>query len=84
MTYQQLAGRLHHGAELYSTNLTEGFDWENYQALHGERAHLLFARDSHGWVHVSSPDIPLTPQPGWTLVALIEPAPVTDTVTSQG
>ncbi|MBA6138584.1 MULTISPECIES: cation:proton antiporter [Pseudomonas] len=75
MTYLQLATRLHQGAELYSTNLTEGFDWDAYQALHGERAHLLFARDGQGWVHVASPDNPLQPQPGWTLVALIEPAP---------
>ncbi|WP_049275612.1 cation:proton antiporter [Pseudomonas putida] len=75
MTYLQLANRLHQGAELYSTNLTEGFDWDAYQALHGERAHLLFARDGHGWVHVASPDNPLQPQPRWTLVALIEPAP---------
>ncbi|QCI14357.1 sodium:proton antiporter [Pseudomonas putida] len=75
MTYQQLANHLHQGAELYSTTLTDGFDWEAYQALHGQRAHLLFARDSHGWVHVSTPDAPLRPQPGWTLVALIEPAP---------
>ncbi|MFG0852372.1 cation:proton antiporter [Pseudomonas sp. FYR_2] len=75
MTYLQLATRLHQGAELYSTNLTEGFDWDAYQALHGERAHLLFARDGQGWVHVASPDDPLQPQPGWTLVALIEPAP---------
>lgn len=75
MTYLQLANRMHQGAELYSTTLTEGFGWDAYQALHGERAHLLFARDDHGWVHVASPDNPLQPQPGWTLVALIEPAP---------
>lgn len=75
MTYLQLANRMHQGAELYSTNLTEGFGWDAYQALHGERAHLLFARDGQGWVHVASPDNPLQPQPGWTLVALIEPAP---------
>ncbi|MGF6392634.1 cation:proton antiporter [Pseudomonas plecoglossicida] len=74
MTYLQLANRLHQGAELYSTTLTEGFDWEDYQALHGERAQLLFARDQHGWVHVASPDATLLPQPGWTLVALIAPA----------
>jgi hypothetical protein len=74
MTYLQLANRLHEGAELYSTTLTEGFDWEDYRALHGERAHLLFARDEHGWVHVASADEPLQPQAGWTLVALVEPA----------
>ena len=84
MTYQQLANHLHRGAELYSTHLTEGFDWENYQALHGERAHLLFARDANGWVHVASPDNPLTPQSGWTLVALVEPLPVADAATTPG
>lgn len=57
---------------------------EDYQALHGERAHLLFARDAHGWVHVSSPDNPLAPQPGWTLVALVEPAPVSETAVAAG
>ncbi|ANY89101.1 MULTISPECIES: cation:proton antiporter [Pseudomonas] len=72
MTYGQLANRLHQGAELYSTHLTDGFNWQDYQALHGERATLLFARDSNGWVHVASPDSPLKPQPGWTLVALVE------------
>jgi hypothetical protein len=84
MTYQQLANHLHRGAELYSTHLTEGFDWENYQALHGDRAHLLFARDANGWVHVASPDNPLTPQSGWTLVALVEPLPVADAATTPG
>ncbi|HGY9626225.1 sodium:proton antiporter [Pseudomonas juntendi] len=72
MTYGQLANRLHQGAELYSTHLTEGFSWQDYQDLHGDRATVLFARDANGWVHVASPDAPLKPQPGWTLVALVE------------
>lgn len=75
MTYQQLANLLNRGAELYSTTLTEGFDWQDYLALHGQRAHLLFARDGNGWMHVATPDEPLNPQPGWTLLALVEPAP---------
>lgn len=73
MTYGQLAKLLHQGAELYSTTLTEAFGWDDYQHLHGPRATLLFARDGQGWVHVASPDNPLKPQPGWTLVALVEP-----------
>ncbi|WP_194791681.1 cation:proton antiporter [Pseudomonas sp. UFMG81] len=72
MTYAQLAKLLQQGAELYSTTLTEAFAWNDYLQLHGERATLMFARDNHGWVHVASPDHPLQPQPGWTLVALIE------------
>ncbi|MNH37016.1 hypothetical protein D3C79_978670 [compost metagenome] len=74
LTYVQLANQLHQGAELYSTNLTETFGWEDYQALHGERATLLFARDGSGWVHVFGPDSVLKPGAGWTVVALIQPA----------
>lgn len=74
LTYPQAASRLAQGAELYSTTLTEGFSFEQYQALHGSRATLLFARDREGWVHVVSPDSQLRPQAGWTLVALIESA----------
>lgn len=73
MTYNQLAKLLNQGAELYSTTLTEAFTWDAYQQLHGERATLMFARDNHGWVHVATPEHALQPQPGWTLVALIEP-----------
>ncbi|MGO2770655.1 cation:proton antiporter [Pseudomonas taetrolens] len=71
LTYSQLANALSQGAELYSTQLTENFTWEDYQALHGSRATLLFARDSSGWVYVVTPERDLKPGPGWTLLALI-------------
>ncbi|KMM85962.1 NhaP-type Na+/H+ or K+/H+ antiporter [Pseudomonas taetrolens] len=71
LTYSQLANALNQGAELYSTQLTENFTWEDYQALHGPRATLLFARDSSGWVYVVTPERDLKPGPGWTLLALI-------------
>ncbi|MBV6825120.1 sodium:proton antiporter [Pseudomonas sp. PD9R] len=73
LTYNHLANQLHQGSELYSTNLTEGFGWVEYQALHGERAMVLFARDDSGWVHVATSDSGLKPGAGWTLVALIQP-----------
>lgn len=72
LTYNRLASLLNQGAELYSTHLTTGFTWDDYQALHGERATLLFARDSSGWVHVVTPESALQPTAGWTLLALIE------------
>ena len=71
LTYTQLASELHNGAEIYSTQLTENFTWEDYQALHGERATLLFARDHNSWVHVVTPYSDLKPGAGWTLLALI-------------
>lgn len=73
MTYVQLANLFNQGAELYTTHLTEAFGWADYQALHGDRATLLFARDASGWVYVVEPDTALKPGPGWTLVALVQP-----------
>lgn len=73
LTYVQLATLFKQGAELYTTHLTEAFGWADYQALHGERATLLFARDASGWVYVVEPDTALKPGPGWTLVALVQP-----------
>lgn len=73
LTYGQLASLFNQGAELYTTHLTEAFGWADYQALHGERAILLFARDAGGWVYVMGPGTALKPGPGWTLVALVQP-----------
>ena len=44
-TYAKLASQMGQGAELYSTTLTDGFGWEDYRALHGNRATLLFMRE---------------------------------------
>ncbi|HEF4757803.1 TPA: sodium:proton antiporter [Pseudomonas putida] len=73
LTYAKFASQLSQGAELYTTTLKEGFGWEDYQALHGDRATLLFMRDAAGWVHVVTPDSMLKPSAGWTLLALIQP-----------
>lgn len=73
LSYTKIASLLGQGAELYSTNLTDGFGWDDYQALHGERAILLFARDANGWVHVVTPQSSLKPMAGWTLLAVIQP-----------
>lgn len=73
LSYTKLASLLGQGAELYSTHLTDAFGWDDYQALHKERATLLFARDTAGWVHVLTPQNSQKPAPGWTLLALIQP-----------
>ena len=73
LTYAKLASQLSQGAELYSTTLTDGFSWDDYRALHGERATLLFVRDDSGWVHVVTPESTIKPAAGWTLLALIQP-----------
>jgi len=76
LTYAKLASQLSQGSELYSTTLTDGFSWDDYRALHGERATLLFVRDDSGWVHVVTPESTIKPAAGWTLLALIQPETV--------
>ena len=48
LTYAQFASLLSRGAEIRTTLLTDTFGWNDYQALHGESAILLFARDPNG------------------------------------
>lgn len=78
LTYPQFASRLGRGAEIRITTLTEAFDWTAYQAFHGNRATLLLARDTRGWVHIAGPSQALEPQPGWSLVALVDADTVSD------
>lgn len=78
LTYPQFASRLGRGAEIRITTLTEAFDWAAYQAFHGNRATLLLARDTRGWVHIAGPSQALEPQPGWSLVALVDADTVSD------
>lgn len=72
LNYPQVAGLLARGAEVRSTLLSENFGWDDYQTLHGDRANLLFARDPNDWLHVATPEQPLKPTSGWTLIALVE------------
>lgn len=78
LTYPQFASRLGRGAEIRITTLTEAFDWPAYQAFHGNRATLLLARDTRGWVHIAGLSQALEPQPGWSLVALVDADTVSD------
>ncbi|WP_371230335.1 cation:proton antiporter [Pseudomonas sp. QE6] len=75
ITYPQMAGLIARGAEVRSTLLSDNFGWAEYQAQHGSRALLLFARDTNGRLHIASPDRPLTPGTGWTVISLVEEAP---------
>ncbi|BAN50356.1 sodium:proton antiporter [Metapseudomonas resinovorans] len=72
LSYPQFASYLAKGADVRTTTLTAAFGWEEYQALHGNRATLLLARDPRGWVHVATQPLDFTPEKDWTLVSLIE------------
>jgi hypothetical protein len=72
LSFPQFASRLSKGAEIRTTTLTNAFDWQAYQNLHGDRAVVLSARDPNGWIHIASQPFELIPRAEWTLVALID------------
>jgi NhaP-type Na+/H+ or K+/H+ antiporter len=72
LSFPQFASRLSKGAEIRTTTLTNAFDWQAYQNLHGDRAVVLIARDPNGWIHIASQPFELIPRAEWTLVALID------------
>ena len=71
LTFQQMSSLLAQGAELRSTTLSNSFGWTEYQAMHGQQATVLFARDPRGHVHVASLPLQWQPAADWTLIALI-------------
>ncbi|MDH4870653.1 sodium:proton antiporter [Pseudomonas sp. BN515] len=72
LTFPQFASYLAKGADVRTTTLTATFGWAEYQALHGNRATLLLARDPRGWVHLAGQPLDFTPEKDWTLVSLME------------
>ncbi|AYF90338.1 sodium:proton antiporter [Pseudomonas sp. JS3066] len=72
LTFPQFASYLAKGADVRTTTLTAAFGWEEYQALHGNRATLLLAQDPRGWVHLIGNPTDFVPEKDWTLVSLIE------------
>lgn len=73
--FVELSRRVHRGAEIRRTNLSEAFTFENFHEMHGERAVPLFALDPKGKLEVFNTTMPLEPGPGWTIIALVDPAP---------
>lgn len=71
--YVDMSRRLYRGAEIRRTNLSEAFTLEHFNAMHGERATLLFAITPKGLLEVFSAEAPLEPGPGWTVIALVDP-----------
>lgn len=75
ISYADLALRMARGAEVHRTNLSEAFTLSDFRGLHGERATLLFALDPKGRLKIFTPEAPIAPTAGWTLLALIDPVP---------
>lgn len=60
-------------AEIYTTRLTETFDWEKYQAANAERGLLLLMISPKGILYVCSEGHMPVPHEGWLLMGLYRP-----------
>lgn len=74
LSYADMCKRFEKGAEVKATKLTEEFEYDDYQALHGERAVPLFLVTNAGKLRVFTANDPPKPTPGNTVIGIIEPA----------
>jgi hypothetical protein len=71
-TYYSLAGRLAAGATIKKTTLTEAFDYNAFRDRYGESAVPLFVIPSAGKLTVVTARDAPEPQPGQTLISLVD------------
>lgn len=75
-TYAGLTDRFLAGAVLKRTALTPDFTYVAFQGHYGASAIPLFLLDAAGNLSVYTTDLAPLPQPGHTLISLVEPAPL--------
>ena len=73
--YADLARRAGDGARIKATNLTDEFDFDAFRARYGESAVPLCVITEGGLLNPIAADAPLTPQPGQTLISLVQAEP---------
>lgn len=61
----------HDGWKVRSTTLSQTFDFAAYQLQYGQGAIPLFAVTPKGRIEVFTAEEQLSPQPGWTVIALV-------------
>ena len=73
LNYRQFARRVVSGAIIKKTPLTEEFTYEQFLEMHGRDAIPLFLVGDGGKVTVATADHRVSPKPGQTVIALINP-----------
>ena len=73
VAFSRLTQRMLAGAVVKKTNLTEEFDYQSFRTMYGESAIVLFAIDESRKLIVSTAEDPLEPQPGQTLISMVDP-----------
>ena len=73
LNHDALTASFLQGRKVKSTKLTEEFTYEHFRSRHGESAVVLFVVDEAKKLEVCSPEAPVDPIAGQTLIALVEP-----------
>lgn len=72
-TYPWLAQRFAEGAIVKRTPLSEEFRFDDFLQYYGSTAIVLFVVDANGKLHIRTADDDGKPQPGKTLISLVDP-----------
>lgn len=78
LDYATLVSRLAAGATVKRTPITEEFGVDEFRAMYGETAEVLFVRQPTGTISVRTTTETIAAKPGQTLFALVDP-PTTST-----
>ncbi len=73
VTYPVISERFRKGAVIKCTHLTEEFDFEEFKAFHRTNAIPLFRINEKKELSVFTPDSPIEPKPGETIISLVNP-----------
>ncbi|MDP6467106.1 MAG: sodium:proton antiporter [Pirellulaceae bacterium] len=74
LNHDELEGRMENGFQLKKTRLSEEFTLDDFVARYGESATILFVMDEVGRLTIPTVAVPLKPQPGQTIIGLIDAA----------
>lgn len=83
VTYGEFERRFAEGAIVKRTPLTKEFDFEAFRAHYGASAVPMFAVRRSGRLAVVATDVQTVPEPGDTLIALVEPASEDDEIAAE-
>ena len=72
VTFSKLASLVAQEAKIKQTGISESFTFEDYQNEYGKRTLPLFAIDNKERLHFFTASNDITPENGWTIVALIQ------------
>lgn len=72
MTHNELTRRFLAKATVQKLNLTDAFDYNDFREFYGDKVIPLFLIDQAGYLYIFTAEGDLVPQPGQTLIALVD------------